>query len=345
MQRAVSGNAVRTAKAGLTAWLEQVTEDPGPFEITPLAGGNSNDTMLVTSDQGRRLLRRPPIAVIDATAHSIEREYRMLMALIDTHVPVPQPIAVTREAGPGERPALLTEFIDGVSISSELPPGYVAGSAGLVGAQAIDTLADLHSLPWGELGLADFGRPDNFLARQVTRWRRQYEGYRHRELPDFDRVAVWLEQNRPADGEPGILHGDFHIDNCLFSRESPARLKAVIDWEMATIGDPLVDVGLALGFWGSDRHEPVSMPRVQGFSRANDAPSRIELVGRYENRSGRSLEHLDYYMCLAFWKLAAIVEGAHLHHTLGRLDTEYARALGDDVPRLLVEAAHFAGLD
>src|SRR6202012_1474278 len=124
---------------------------------------------------------------------------------------------------------------------------------------------------------------DKFLQRQVHRWGRQYENCRHRDLPDFVRVAPWLEQNRPPDGDPGILHDDFQVDNCLFSRELPVRLEAVIDWEMATIGDPLLDVGLMLGFWGSDRLQPVSMPRVQGFSRTADAPARADLMRRYEN--------------------------------------------------------------
>jgi aminoglycoside phosphotransferase (APT) family kinase protein len=343
MDDAVATTPATVASAGLADWLAHATDDPGPFELTRLSGGNSNETILVTSPRGRRLLRRPPEAAIDASAHSIEREYRILMALADTHVRVPRPIAVAREPAPGGPAALLMEFIDGVSISHRLPAGYPPSSVAMIGEQMVDTLADLHSLPWRELGLEDFGRPADFLARQVDRWRTQYERYRHRELPDFDLVAEWLEQNRPADGEPAILHGDFHVDNCLWSPDEP-RLLAVIDWEMATIGDPLLDIGLAFGFWGGDRQEPVAMPRVQGFSRVTGAPTRSDLARRYEDRSGRSLEHLDYYMSLAFWKLAAIVEGAHLHYSTGRLRSEYASALEADVPALLSQARAFAGL-
>lgn len=328
----------------LVKWLQRVTDDPGPFELVRLRGGNSNETLVVTSPQGRRLLRRPPEARIDATAHSLEREYRVLMALSDTHVPVPRPIAASHAPPSDGRPALLMEFIEGVSITDELPASYPVGAGATVGEQMIDALADLHSLPWRELGLENFGRPENFLGRQVHRWGKQYERYRHRELPFFAEVAAWLEHNRPADGEPGILHGDFHLDNCLFSRNAPVRLQAVIDWEMSTIGDPLLDVGLALGFWGDHRAEPRAMPRIQGVSRHPGAPSREELAERYESRSGRSLRHLDYYMALGFWKLAAIVEGAHLHYTTGVLRTPYAQALEYDVPRLLEEAASFAGL-
>ena len=145
-------------------------------------------------------------------------------------------------------------------------------------------------------------------------------------------MASWLEQNRPPDGRPGILHGDFHVDNCLFSRTDPTRLLAIIDWEMSTIGDPLLDVGLVLAFWGDDRLDPPAMPRIQGFSRDAGAPTRAALAERYARRSGRSVEHLAYYMALAFWKLAAIVEGAHLHFTTGALQTDYARGAGERRP-------------
>jgi aminoglycoside phosphotransferase (APT) family kinase protein len=339
---AKSGSA---ASDGLSAWLEHVTDDPGPFAITQLSGGNSNDTLLVSSPTAKRLLRRPPGATIDSSAHSVEREYRILMAIVDTHVLVPRPIATAREPTPGDAPALLMEYIDGVSLASELPDSYPPGAVAAVGHEVIDALADLHSLPWVELGLDGFGRPAHFLERQVGRWRKQYERYKHRELPDFDVVAKWLERHRPPDVEPGIMHGDFHVDNCLFSKNPPARLLAIIDWEMSSIGDPLLDVGLLLGFWGTDRRKPVAMPRVQGFSRTRDAPSREQLAERYAVRSGRSVDELAYYMTLAFWKLAAIVEGAHLHYTTGRVKTDYAEALGEDVPRLLAEARTFAGID
>lgn len=329
---------------GLTPWLREATDDDGPFEVRPLAGGNSNETLMIESPSGLRVLRRPPAATIDASAHSVQREYRVLMALADTHVPVPRPIAVSRATSPGGPAGLLMEHVPGVSITAELPTAYAPEDARAVAEATIDALADLHALPWREVGLADFGRPDHFLERQVARWRRQYEACRHRELPDFERVATWLEGHRPPAGEPGILHGDFHVDNCLFSPESPARLLAVIDWEMSTIGDPLLDVGLLLALWGDERCEPFAMGRIQGFSRAAGAPTRTELVQRYELRSGRSLEHLHYYMALALWKLAAIVEGAHLHYENGTLETDYARDLEQDVPRLLADAHAFTEL-
>jgi aminoglycoside phosphotransferase (APT) family kinase protein len=328
----------------LETWLAAATEDSGPFELLPLTGGNSNETLLVSSPTDRWIMRRPPLATLDPSAHSMAREYRLLSSLCDSPVPVPRPIAVASAPAPEGRAALLMEYIEGEALTTGLPAAYRPDTADAVANAVIDGLADLHSLSWSDLGLGDLGRGERFLERQVSRWTNQLERHRHRPLPDFEIVGEWLERFRPPAGKPGILHGDFHVDNCLISPEEPARLLAIIDWEMATIGDPLLDVGLMLAFWGSDRHEPMAMTDVQEFSRAAGAPSRAELAERYSLRSGRSLEHLDYYMTLAFWKLAAIVEGAHQHYAEGRLQTDYARALEHDVPRLLAEARCFAGI-
>jgi aminoglycoside phosphotransferase (APT) family kinase protein len=165
-----------------------------------------------------------------------------------------------------------------------------------------------------------------------------------REIPSFDAVAEWLDAHRPPDGEPAVLHSDFRIDNCLMDPAAPSRVAAIIDWEMATIGDPLLDLGSFLGFWGDDRPDPPAMPLLQGATRVAGAPSRAELADRYSAATGRSVEHLEYYMALAFWKLAAIIEGAYAHHVAGRLDSQYARDLERGVPGLVAEAARFAGI-
>jgi aminoglycoside phosphotransferase (APT) family kinase protein len=155
---------------------------------------------------------------------------------------------------------------------------------------------------------------------------------------------VWLQEHRPPDAAPAILHGDFHLDNCLVVHDGRARVAAIIDWEMATIGDPLLDLGLFLAFWGHDRPAQPAMPRIQAVSRLRGAPPREALAACYAEQTGRSVDHIAWYMTLAFWKLATIVEGAYAQHVRGALDSEYARALGDDVPRLLSEAARFAGI-
>ncbi len=330
----------------LAGWLAKELGDRGPFLQSAVTGGNSNETLLVSSERSSWIVRRPPQATIDPRAHSMKREHRVLSALAQTDVPAPRPLAFCSEEWLAPGGLLVMEYVEGVSLTTTSPASYPAGAAGAraIGEAAVDALAALHSVPWRELGLEGFGSPDGFLERQVNRWRSQYESYAVRELELFEPLARWLAENRPRDFTPGLLHGDFHIDNCLLAATPPVRVKAIIDFEMSTIGDPLLDLGLLLGFWGEQRPPAPAMPKLQGFSRVPGAPSRAELAERYEAASGRSAERLDFYMTLAFWKLAAIVEGAYAHHVKGSLDNDYSRALQRDVPALLREAAGFAGI-
>ncbi|MCK9248301.1 MAG: phosphotransferase family protein [Solirubrobacteraceae bacterium] len=332
--------------APLAAWLADALGDPGPFTLEPLTGGNSNETLLLRGRDGRWVMRRPPAAAIAPSAHNMEREHRILVALDGVDVPAPAPGVVCADPDVPGAPFLVMEAVDGHAITDEVPDDYPdePGTVAAIGHAAIDALAALHRVPWRERGLDGFGRHEGFLERQVPRWSGQLERYRHRDLPYFDEIGAWLDAHRPPDGEPGILHGDFHLDNVLLTPGPRIAPAAIIDWEMATIGDPLLDLGLFLAFWGADRPDPPAMPHVQGVSRSPHAPSRAALAERYAERSGRSVEHVDWYMTLAFWKLAAIVEGAHAQYVTGELTTPYAARLEHDVPRLLREAAGFAGI-
>ena len=330
----------------LAAWLREALHDPGPFDLVRLAGGNSNETLLLRSPRARRVLRRPPPAAISPTAHDMAREHRVLVALHHAGVPVPEPLALCTDPAVAPRPVLVMEHVGGVVLRDRYPPGYPpgAGTARAIGEAVIDALAGAHLVDWRGSGLDGFGRPAGFLERQIPRWRAQYERYQVRDLPAFDAVGHWLEEHRPPDTPPALLHGDFHLDNCILTPRPPIRVLALIDWEMATIGDPMLDVGLFLAFWGPDRPTRPAWTTMQAVSRVAGAPSRTELAERYAAATGRDVTHLDYYLTLAFWKLAAIVEGAYANHVAGRVDSAYARGLAEDVPRLLEEAAGFTGL-
>lgn len=345
----------------LASWLAAAVGEDGALNLQPLSGGNSNETYRLIGSSGSWILRRPPAASIGQAAHNLGREHTVLSALArlaDPSVPgrpVPAPcaIAFTDDRAVVERPVLVIEDMAGTPLTDRVPVGWPEKMAGhgvveAIGLAAIDALAALHAVDWQGLGLAGFGRPDGYLARQVPRWQAQYAQNRSRELPLFDRVAARLQQQVPRGGAPALLHGDYHLDNCLFlppDEQNPAvRVNAVIDWELATIGDPLVDLGLLLAFWGDERPSPVAMPRVQALTRQAGAPGRAELAERYALASGRALDELDWYLALALFKLAAIVEGAYARYLSGELDSDYARDLAADVPRLLDEAAGFAGL-
>jgi aminoglycoside phosphotransferase (APT) family kinase protein len=327
----------------LLDWLAAQLGTDGPLEIQPISGGNSNETSLLTAPGRRWILRRPPNAVISATANDLGREFRILTALADRGVPAPRAIAFAPAGQATDRSCLLMEYSEGYPLTDRWPDGWASGATiGQAGRAAVEALAALHQVNFEAAGLAGFGRPAGYLERQVARWRGQYEQHRVRDLPLFDSLGEWLEANRPAEGPPAILHGDFHLDNCLITPGPPARVSAIIDWELATVGDPLVDLGLLLGFWGADRAQPIAMERVQALSRLPGAPGRRALADYYTSLTGRSTQALTFYMVLAFFKLAAIVEGAYARY-LGRdVDSPYARALGADVPRLLCDAARFA---
>lgn len=331
----------------LTSWLSSALGDPGPFRLVPLTGGNSNETLMLTGRDRRWIMRRPPSAAIAPSAHNMEREHQILVALARTDVPAPGPAAVCSDPSIAGGPFLVMEAIDGHAITDRVPDDYPdePGVVAAIGEAAVDALAALHAAPWAEIGLQDFGRHDGFLDRQVGRWSSQLERYRHRELPYFDEIGTWLDAHRPATFVPGIMHGDFHLDNVLLTPGPRIAPAAIIDWEMATIGDPLLDLGLFLAFWGTDRPDDPAMPHVQAVSRLDGTCPREHLAARYAERSERSIDDLPWYMTLAFWKLASIVEGAYAQYVDGRLTTPYAARLEHDVPRLLREAAGFAGID
>lgn len=335
-----------TPTPALTAWLNKALDDGGPFTLTRLAGGNSNETMRLNSPQGRRILRRPPRSAIGPTAHSMEREFRVLTAMAQTPVAAPRPLALCTDPDVAPSHVLVMEMIEGDSLTDRLPTSYTSASDAMqkIGEAVIDELAALHSVDWKSVGLVGFGRPDGFLERQVPRWSSQYAKTRTRDIPEFDSVATWLEVNRPRTFDAGILHSDFHLDNCLLLPEPSIRVAAIIDWEMATIGDPLLDVGLFLALWGPERPAEPGLPLLQAVTRVPEAPTRHELAHRYADATGRDVSEISYYMALGLWKLATIIEGAYGRYLEGTLASAYARGLEHDVPRLFHEAAIAAGI-
>ena len=344
------GSGTLPVTGRLASRFSVMTGHEGPWELTRLTGGNSNETYLLHQRDGDYVLRRPPRHALSASAHNLAREYRVLVALEAAGAPAPRPLGLCEDTDVPGAPFLLMEHIDrSCSLTDALPSAW-AGTADaitVVADEVVDALTAVHRVDWRAAGLDGFGRPDGFLARQVPRWYGQWQSIRCRPLPEMDRLAEWLDARRPAaaagatDPVAGLVHGDFHLDNCLFSDTGP-RLRAVIDWEMATVGDPLLDLGLLLAFWGPRPADTPGMAQIQAVSRAPGAPPREHLLDRYENGVGRRVPDVAYYRVLALFKLAAIVEAAYAQYRSGRLETAYAAALEHDVPALLAEAATLA---
>jgi aminoglycoside phosphotransferase (APT) family kinase protein len=328
----------------LAAWLDREALAPGaPLEVRRITTGHSNETFLVRRAARVWILRRPPRVPLAPTAHDMAREARLLRALQGAGVPAPRLVAACLDADVIGAPFHLTERLDGWVIRDAIPEALRASGAA-VGRAFMDALAALHAADWRALGLADFGRPDGFLDRQVARWSAQLETYRTRPLPDMDAVAVWLKAHRPPGEAPTIIHGDYHLDNVILAPKAPPRVAAILDWETATLGDPLVDVGLATALWPDASDD--DLPFGQSMSRAavgDGIGTRADLAAAYATATGRSLAHLPYYQALGLFRLACILEGSWARHQRGAADDPFFAHLEAGVPAMARRARALAG--
>lgn len=303
-----------------------------------LVGGNANVTRLVTAREGRFVLRHPPVnAVSETAAAGISREFAAISALAG-RAPVPRPVAYCSDPKIFGQPFALAEFVEGVAITERFPDAYGPDAAGAIGRSLMKTLGAIHRVDTAPLRAQSFGRPEGFLRRQIERWLKVRASNAVRDLPLLGEIGEWLIRTLPAEGSPAIIHCDFHLDNCLSARDRPEVL-AVIDWEMATLGDPLVDLGLCLFFWKRAPSAPLGFAFVQAISNCPEAPERAELAEIWSQASGRDHTGLAWYIVFSAWRLAAIVEGAWQLYVEGKVSSDYARGLEYDVPNLLREAA------
>ncbi len=325
--------------AALTRWLDETRPGLRAGELSGevIAGGKSNLTYRITDGTHRWALRRPPLAHVLPTAHDMKREYRVISALQDTNVPVAKAVALCEDPDVLGAPFYLMGFVDGVVLDR---PGQLAS---LEPAQAtrcceliVDTLVDLHETDPASVGLADFGRPDGFLSRQVKRWHQQWDASETRPLDELRQVVEQLSAALPAQSAPGIVHGDYRLTNVMFEPSLHA-IAAVVDWEMATLGDPLTDVGLLVVYQDLAAQGDTVMPRMapeRGFLTSE------QLVARYAERSPRDLTHLDWYVGFGYFKLAVVAEGIHHRYLAGKTVGEGFDHFGEAVPTLLQAALH-----
>ena len=307
-----------------------------PLTASLIAGGRSNLTYLVQAGPEKYVLRRPPLGHVLATAHDMGREFRVISALAPTAVPVPEALLHCPDPEVLGAPFYLMSRVPGtVFRTREQTDRLDPDDRRRLAYAMIDTLADLHLVDPGEVGLADFGRPDGYLARQVRRWRQQLDRSRSRDLPGIDELHDRLAASVPSSGPARVVHGDYRLDNLLADPER-MTITGVLDWEMATLGDPLADLGVLLTYWdvmggGNTRGNPVA----DGLGTDAGFPPGAELIDRYATRTGTGVPDLGWHVALGCYKLAVICEGIHYRFTLGQTVGEGFERIGSMVAPLV----------
>lgn len=325
----------------LQSYLARHLPGDGDLIVERHIAGHSNETFFVRRGEQEWVLRRPPLAVYLPTAHDVLREFRVLDALKDTNVRVPRVSLACEDTEVIGAPFYLMERVKGHVLRFEVPDEIRnTKDHERIGQQLVTGLVELHGVDPSEVGLEGFGKPTGYLARQLRRWTGQLElatsiTSQSRPVPEMWELKEWLEQHLPESADAVIVHGDYKLDNVMFSAGPPATLVAILDWEMATIGDPLSDLGWMISFWrqSDDPPDPLrdGLPQItiqEGFA------TRSDLVEMYQDLSGRKIEDLTWYVVAAVWKLACLLEGSYGRHLMGTTDDPFFAALEEGVPGL-----------
>lgn len=300
----------------VTRWLaDQVGLRP-PLRFQRISGGRSNLTFKVADAEGQtRALRRPPVSGVLPSAHDMSREYRICSALRGTAVPVPEALAFCDDPEVTGAPFWVMDFVEGQVLRDQraasglfdLPQRHALGLA------VVDTLAEIHAVDLDAVGLRDLGRAGDYVGRQLRRWHRQWEQFRVRSLPVLQEAHDVLVDAAPPPGETTLVHGDYRLDNVVVS--PTGEIRAVLDWELCTLGDPLADLGLTLAYWTEPDDE--LQPLGSAPTSAPGFPRRRDVVARYAERTGREVGNAAFYVALGFWKLAVVLEGVHTRERSG----------------------------
>ncbi len=291
-----------------------------PLEIAQFPGGHSNLTYWLSAGGTEYVLRRPPLGPLPPKAHDMAREYRILSRVAPHFKPAPRVYLLCEDQSVLGAPFYLMERRRGVTIWREVPAGISAhrGYAPRVSESFIDCLAELHSIDIHRHGLDAIGRPEGFLERQVRGWSGRWEGARTEPLPEMDRLSEWLSRERPASQPPTVVHNDYKLDNVMLDPEDPGRITAVLDWEMTSVGDPLVDLGVVLCYWSESGDPRMRREAISPVTAGPGWYSRQKLMQRYASRSGRDLSRIRYYEVFGLYKLAVVLQQIYYRFHVGQ---------------------------
>ena len=306
----------------------------GPVRVRQYPGGASNLTYLLSFADRGLVLRRPPFGTKAATAHDMGREYKVLSALSPHWPYAPRPLIYCTDESVIGAPFYVMEHVRGIIIRKDFPKGLFSTPEQIrrLYEKFVNTLAELHSLDPANVGLEDLGKPQGYVRRQVLGWNERYRAARTTDVPDCEAVMNWLEAKIPPEtGATAIIHNDFRLDNIVLDPSDPYKIIGVLDWEMCTVGDPLMDLGCTLGYWvqkddPQERHLIRTMPtHVEG------ALTRRQLVDLYGRISGIQMDHFDFYYCFGLFRLAVIIQQIYFRYVHGQTKDPRGKIFGQGV--------------
>lgn len=326
----------------LEAFLDERGLGDGPIEAEPVGEGHSNVTYVIRRGEWEAVIRRPPRGPLPPSAHDVLREARVIGA-VDGQARVPSILAVGDDEAVIGAPFYVMEKVAGHVVTSEVPSELdSAEDKQRMGEELVDALVEVHGVDWEAAGLEGFGKPTGYLERQLRRFGGLWDHNKTREIDAVERVGGWLRDNLPESPTATIVHGDYRLGNVMMAPKAPARVTAIFDWEMATIGDPLADLGYLCTLW-TDREDPdLGMFELSAVTRQEGFPRRADLIARYEERSGRSMTDIRWYQTLALWKSIVFMEGNYKRAVSGATDDPFLKTFGDGVVQLAERAESIA---
>lgn len=303
----------------LQVYLQKQLGLQGDLQVSQFPSGFSNLTYMLTINGRELVLRRPPFGVNIKSAHDMGREYTILSKLHPVYNKVPRPLGYCEDETVLGAPFYVMERVRGVILRANMPTRMIPKPAlmGDIAQALVNALAELHAIDIDTAGLGNFGKPAGYVTRQIEGWTRRYQRAQTDNLPDIEAMATWLAKNMPPESAPTLIHNDFKYDNVVLNPDDWTEIKAILDWEMATIGDPLLDLGTSLGYWVQATDPPPLQALSLSPTTLPGNPNRADLVKMYEEASGRTVAHPVFYFVYGLFKVAVIIQQIYARYKAG----------------------------
>jgi aminoglycoside phosphotransferase (APT) family kinase protein len=331
--------------ARVAEFLRSNGVEVGELEVEQFPAGQSNLTFLLRSSGWQAVLRRPPLGPVPPRAHDMAREFRILRRLHPSFSLAPRPFVLCEDPGAIGAPFYVMERRHGLVLDQDVPPDWKPDPElhRAIGESLVRVLVDLHAVDWRAAGLDDVGHPDGYLQRQVNGWTERYARARTRHIEGVTALAHWLQKTLPASPPPTVIHNDYKLNNLLLDTQDPRRVSAVLDWEMATIGDPLSDLGSLLAYW-NEPDETEMMGSMRSVTRESGFPSRDDVAALYARLSGRDLSDLDWYLAFSYFKVGVILQQIYVRWLRGQTHDDRFASLSDVACWMIRRAIATAGI-